>query len=72
MVIVLGAERKRLVDTSPKEVTAAKTAPAIIPGRISGSVTLKKVVAGPAPKLIDANSKEGLMLETLTPTDRTT
>ena len=48
---------KRTTTTSSNEVTKAKRAPEITPGVINGTMTLKKVVLGGAPKLCDARIK---------------
>ena len=45
---------KRTTTTSSKEVTNANKAPEITPGVISGTITLKNVIVGEAPKLWDA------------------
>ena len=60
------------MDTSPSDVTAANTAPAMIPGLISGNVTRRNVCAGLAPRLLDAASRRGSKLAMLAFTQRTT
>ena len=49
---------KSTATTSSNEVTKAKSAPETTPGRISGMMTLKKVVVGVAPRLAAARISE--------------
>ncbi len=45
---------KSTTTTSSKEVMKANSEPEITPGRISGTITLKNVVVGDAPRLAEA------------------
>ena len=51
MVVWPGPAKNNITTTSSKEVTKAKSAPEITPGKIRGRVILKKVFTGVLPKL---------------------
>ena len=57
IVLCLKLPTKSTTTTSSKDVMKANSEPEITPGNISGTITLKNVVDGDAPRLADARIK---------------
>src|SRR6266540_1898742 len=67
-----GLVMKIATTTSSHDVTKAKSAPAMMPGRIKGNVIRQNVRHGPAPRLCAASSMLRSSVRTLVPTVTTT